>query len=106
MRFGQDTLNDRDIITVGSHVQSKLTCTPSPSRPTTTVVWYIGNSEIKRGSETTLNYLFKDEEHGQQIYCKASNFQGDRGASSVTLKLDVQGMIYLAIIIMIPRAFP
>ncbi|XP_060607414.1 hemicentin-1-like [Ruditapes philippinarum] len=74
------TLKDGNTIPPGTLEETNglsktLTCTASESRPTATIIWYIGeNDEKKREIVTvsTLTFTPVISDHNKQVYCKAS----------------------------------
>ncbi|XP_060575518.1 uncharacterized protein LOC132732981 isoform X2 [Ruditapes philippinarum] len=70
-------------VTVG--ILSNMTCTPSESRPTPTVIWYSGQEEKERvlnSSNSNFALIPKIEDNGKDVYCKAFNIQPENEAVS------------------------
>ena len=71
-----------------------LICEPGHSRPTPTIDWYIKDDTNKKQSAmiTTHNLNASNEDHDQEIYCKAYNLQVESsGVMSTKPKLYVRG---------------
>ncbi|XP_060605585.1 roundabout homolog 1-like, partial [Ruditapes philippinarum] len=62
---------------VTNGVSKILTCSASESRPTATIIWYIGeNDEKKRETVTISTFTFTPviSDHNKQVYCKTSQY--------------------------------
>lgn len=80
-------------VQVARNTSIPFSCTTSVSRPTATIVWYIGTEEKQRSSSSSI-FIFtpQNSDHDKQIFCKAFNIQQENKAvSSNKAKLYVQG---------------
>ena len=73
LRDGNDQLENCSVISVSEGVFQTLSCTPDESRPTPTIVWYIG--EIIRQNHTSNIFTFIPgmDDHNKRVYCVAYN---------------------------------
>ncbi|XP_060607413.1 kin of IRRE-like protein 1 [Ruditapes philippinarum] len=90
------TLKDGNTISSGTQevtngVSKTLTCTASESRPTATIIWYIGDDEKKRENVTlsTLTFTPVISDHKKQVYCKTSQ-SGNQDVFSNRITLSVK----------------
>ena len=68
---------------------------PSTSRPSPTVIWYMG-TDVKQRSTTSTSYTVtaSEADHDKEIYCKAYNLQPESQAvESQKPKLYVRGSV-------------
>ena len=91
LRDGNDQLENCSIISVSEGVFQTLSCTPDESRPTPTIVWYIG--EIIRQNHTSNIFTFIPgmDDHNKGVYCVAYNLPGYDRVESYKPTLQVFG---------------
>lgn len=79
LKDGSD--NPTTSIDVTENQSKTLTCITSTSRPTATIVWYIGNTERYRSSgSNSFTFIPTNTDHNMNIYCKAFNLQPESQA--------------------------
>ncbi|XP_060598005.1 uncharacterized protein LOC132751783 [Ruditapes philippinarum] len=82
---------------VTNAVSKTLTCTASESRPTATIIWYIGDDDEKKRETVTLSsFTFTPviSDHNKQVYCKASQSGNpDVVSNRITLYVKVLALI-------------
>ena len=82
-------------VNIGENTTLICNVSPVTSKPTPTIVWYIGSSVMK--SSTSISYTFTATEtfHNQAIYCKAYNLQSaSEAVESAKPMLFVRGNVY------------
>ena len=91
LRDGNDQLENCSIISVSEGVFQILSCTPDESRPTPTIVWYIG--EIIRQNHTSNIFTFIPgmDDHNKRVHCVAYNLPGYDRVESYKPTLQVFG---------------
>ena len=83
-----------DKVEVDKGVPTSLGCNiiPSTSRPSPTVIWYIGTDVKQTSTSTSYIVTASESDHNKEIYCKAYNLQPESQAvESVKPKLYVRG---------------
>ncbi|XP_060600888.1 hemicentin-1-like [Ruditapes philippinarum] len=94
------TLKDGNTISSGTlevtnDVNKTLTCTASESRPTATIIWYIGDDKKKSETVKLSTFTFTPviSDHNKQVYCKASQSGNpDVFSNRITLYVKVLAM--------------
>ena len=87
------TINN-DEVEVDKGVPTTFGCNiiPSTSRPSPTVIWYIGSTVKQQSTSTTYTVTASEADHNKEIYCKAYNIQPESQAVvSYKPKLYVRG---------------
>ncbi|KAK3592280.1 hypothetical protein CHS0354_034048 [Potamilus streckersoni] len=84
----QNNENTTDSLTVTSGDSLTLTCVTPPSRPASTIDWYIGSE--RKGSGASLTFTPSNEDHNKAIYCLAYNINPYQQVSSLKSRLFVK----------------
>ena len=94
LKHNNQQLTTGEILEVTAGRPETLTCEPGHSRPTPTIDWYIKDDTNRKQSSiiTTYELNASNEDHDQEIYCKAYNLQVESlGILSTKPKLYVRG---------------
>ena len=76
---------------VTENVPKTLSCTADESRPSPTIVWYIGDKERQNHSSNILTFIPEMGDHNKNIHCVAYNLPGFQPIESSKPKLHVAG---------------
>ena len=87
---------NNNVLAVDAGVATALSChvSPSTSRPSPTIIWYIGSVVKQQSTSTTYTFNPTDADHGKEIFCKAYNVQpASQAVESAKLILYVRGKV-------------
>ena len=87
---------NNNVMEVDAGVPITLSChvSPSTSRPSPTIIWYIGSVEKQQSTSTTYTFTPSDTDHGKEIFCKAYNVQpASQAVESAKLIIYVRGKV-------------
>ena len=94
LKHNNNQLTTGEILEVTAGSPETLKCEPGDSRPAPTIDWYIKDdtNRKQRSTITTYELNASNEDHDQEIYCKAYNLQEESlGILSTKPKLYVRG---------------
>ena len=89
-----NTINT-DNVEVNIGIPTTLGCKiiPSTSRPSPTVIWYMGTDAQQNSTSTSYTVTATESDHDKIIYCKAYNRPWNQPVESAKPKLFVRGKV-------------
>ena len=91
-----NTINtDRVEVNIGVPSIPPFECNiiPSTSRPSPTVIWYIGSTDRQNSTSTSYSITASETDHDKIFYCKAYNQPWNQPVESAKPKLFVRGKV-------------